>query len=187
MPVSTHYHVSDSQDTVASANGDANSRHTVAILEELLAQSIYLRDLYRSARRHSAAIQHRRLHQLFERHYKEQLHLVDVLMDRIRILGGGRQIFARNFRQETQFARALRGNKAAGHLLNELLDAHESVLNTGRPNGSAINAQWANDFALGQVVLTNEAQSSSVIEQLADCDPRQGFLRQHAGAAPACE
>ena len=177
----------DPRDTVSSADGDANWRHTIAVLEELLAQSICLRDLYKNARWQTADVQYRRLRQLFDSHYKEQLHLVDVLIDRIRTLGGGRQIFARNFLQETQFACALRGNKAAGHLLNELLDAHESVLSTGRPNGSAMNALWAHDFALGQVVLTNDAQSSSIAEQLADCESRQKLPRRHASAAPDCE
>src|SRR3984957_20830203 len=64
MPVSTRDQVSDPQDTVVSPNGDAKLRHTMAVLEELLAQSIYLRDLYRSARWQTAAIQYRRLHQL---------------------------------------------------------------------------------------------------------------------------
>jgi starvation-inducible DNA-binding protein len=187
MLVSTRDLVSDPRDSAASADGNANLRHTITVLEELLTQSICLRDLYRKARWQTADIRYRRLHQMFDRHYKEQLQLVDVLMDRIRVLGGGRQIFARNFLQETRFARALRGNKAAGHLLNELLDAHESLLNTGRPNRSSVNAQWAHDFVLGQVVLINDAQSSSIGDELADCEPRQQFLRRHAGAAPDCE
>jgi len=187
MPVSTRDKMIDPRDTVASADGDANGRHSIAVLEELLAQSICLRDLYRNARWQTADIQYRRLRQLFDRHYKEQLHLVDVLIDRIRTLGGGRQIFARNFLQETAFACALRGNGAAGHLLNELLDAHESVLNTGRPNGSTMSAQWAHDFALGQVVLTNDAQSSSISEQLAVCESEQKLPRRHASAALDCE
>jgi starvation-inducible DNA-binding protein len=174
---------SDPRDTMTSADRDAKLRQTIAVLEELLAQTIGLRDLYRNARWQTADIQYRRLRQLFDRHYSEQLRLVDVLIDRIRALGGERQIFARNFLQGTRFACALRGNRAAGYLLNELLDAHESVLFTGRPNGSAMNAPWAHDFAVGQVVLTNGAQSSSISEQLAGCEPGQRFLRQHLGEA----
>jgi starvation-inducible DNA-binding protein len=187
MPVSTCDQESDPRDIAAPADGDAKLRHTVAVLEELLAQSICLRDLYRNARWQTADTQYRRLRQLFDRHYKEQLHLVDVLIDRIRTLGGGRQVFARNFLQGTQFACALRGNKAARHLLNELLDAHESVLNTGRQKGSTMNARWAQDFAQGQVVLANDAQSSSISDQLLGCEPRQGLLRQRAAAALDCE
>jgi hypothetical protein len=74
--VSTCDLVSDPRDIVASANGDAKSRHTIAVLEELLDKSICLRDLYRYARSQAAYIQYSRLHQLFDRHYKEQLHLM---------------------------------------------------------------------------------------------------------------
>lgn len=179
MLVSTCDQVSDPQDTVVSTDGDASLRHTIAVLEELLAQSIGLRDLYRNARWQTADIQYRSLRQLLDRHYKEQLHLVDVLIDRIRTFGAGRQIFARNFLQGTQFACALRGNRAAGQLLSELLDAHESVLNAARPNGSGRNEHWAHDFAVGQVVLTNSAQSSSISDQLMNFEPRQRFLTRH--------
>jgi starvation-inducible DNA-binding protein len=187
MLVSTCDQVSDPRDTVAFEAGDAELRHTIAVLEELLTQSIGLCTLYRNARWQTADIQYRRLRQLFDLHYKEQHRLVDVLIDRIRTLGGGRQIFARHFLQDTQFACALRSNKAAGHLLNELLDAHESVLITGRPKGSGTNVQWTHDFAIGQVVLANDAQSSSISDQLVDFEPAQSLLRRQEGAAPHCE
>jgi starvation-inducible DNA-binding protein len=182
MLVSTYDQMSEPTEIAASANGDAKTRHTISVLEELLAQSICLRDLYRSARWQTADVQHGRLRQLFDRHYKEQLHLVDVLIERIRTLGGGRQIFARNFLQGTQFACALRGTKAVSHLLNELLGAHESVLATGRPNGSAMNAPWTHDFAVG-IVLTNDAQSLSIGDELVNCRPGQRFLSRRAGTA----
>src|ERR1700761_4014601 len=119
----------------ASTDDDAESHRRTAVLSELLGQSIDLRDLYKNARWQTADIQYRRLRQLFDRHYKEQLQLVDVLTDRIRTLGGARQLFASNYLHGTRFARALRGNKAASRLLCELIDAHESVLNTGRQSG----------------------------------------------------
>jgi DNA-binding ferritin-like protein len=187
MLISTCDQVSDPRDTVAPADGDAKLRDTIAVLEKFLAQSICLRDLYRNARWQTADIQYRRMRQLFDRHYREQLHLVDVLVDRVRTLGGGHQIFARNFLQGTQFACTLRGSKAAGHLLNGLLDAHESVLNTGRPTGPRVHQQWAHDYAVGQVILTNDAQRSSICDELVDCEPRQRLLRQHARSAVDCE
>src|SRR5258708_34843622 len=163
MFVSTCDQVSDPRGNVASADSDDKLRQTIAVLEELLAQSICLRDLYRNARWKTADIQYRRLRQLFDRHYKEQLHLVDVLIDRIRTLGGGRQLFARNFLQGTQFASALRGNKAASYLLNELLDAHESVLNIARPDGSAVNQGLAKALAGSGNALTNDGQFSGIV------------------------
>jgi hypothetical protein len=63
----------------------------------------------------------------------------------------------------------------------------ESVLNTGRPNGSAMYSQRVHDFALGQVVLTNDAQSSSISDELVDCQSRQVFLNLRPGTALDCE
>jgi hypothetical protein len=65
---------------------------------------------------------------------------------------------ARNFVQGTQFVGSRRGSKASSHLFNELLVAHESVLNSDRQDGSPMNAQWARDFAAGEVVPSNDAQ-----------------------------
>ncbi len=165
-----------------SADADAESQKTIAVLSELLNQSIDLRYLYENARWQTHDIQYRRLRQLFDRHYQEQLQLVDVLTDRIRTLGGSRQLFASKYIQDTRFACALRGNKAASRLLCELLEAHESVLHTGRTNGSAPGKQWARDFAVGQVVLTNDAQRSTVNDELRNGDSRQRVFREHADA-----
>jgi starvation-inducible DNA-binding protein len=81
---------------------ESQSYATVAVLEELLAQSTHLRDLYKTARRQTADVQHRQLHQLFDVHYKEQISLVDVLIDRIRMLGGSGSVFAGDFVKDTQ-------------------------------------------------------------------------------------
>ena len=181
MLVSAYNTVIDPSAVPASTNDSAESRKTIAILSELLGQSIDLRELYKTARWQTAELQYRRLRQLFDRHYKEQMQLVDVLTDRIRMLGGARRLFASRYLQGTRFACALRGNRAAGRLLCELLDAHELVLNTGRSNGSALNEPWERDFAVGQVVLTNEAHSSSISDELADNDPRQRVIGEYAG------
>jgi DNA-binding ferritin-like protein len=48
--------------------------------------------MYKNARWQTADLQFRSLRQLFDGHYKEQIQLVDVLVDRMRVLncaGGG--------------------------------------------------------------------------------------------------
>ena len=182
MLVSNRNPLSDPHAHPASTDSATESHRSVAVLSELLGQSIVLRDLYKNARWQTADVQYRRLRQLFDRHYQEQLQLVDVLTDRIRTLGGNRQLFASQYIQGTRFACTLRGNKAAGRLLRELIDAHESVLHTGRANGSALDEPWARDFAVGQVVLTNDAQRSTINDELADGDPRRRVYREHADA-----
>jgi starvation-inducible DNA-binding protein len=160
--------------TIDSANrsdSDANKREprkTVEGLEVLLAHSIHLRDLYRNAGWQTAAAQFRRLRQLFDGHYEQQIRLIDVLIDRIRALNGCGGPFARDFIDGGQFSRLIRGRASIRHLLVELLDAHESVLSaalpTGTPYGQA--GSWTLDFAVGQVVLTNDLQILAVSEHL---------------------
>jgi hypothetical protein len=60
-------------------DADSAGRDAVTALEELPAHSIQLRDLYKYGRLHAANI---RVHHLFHSHYKEQLRVVDVLIDR---------------------------------------------------------------------------------------------------------
>jgi starvation-inducible DNA-binding protein len=151
-----------------SAANRRESWKTVEVLEVLLTHSIHLRDLYRNASWQTAAAQFRRLRQLFDAHYTQQIHLIDVLIDRIRALNAAGSPFARDFLDRTRFSELLRGRASTRHLLVELVDAHESVLSAALPAGThygQVNA-WTRDFAVGQVVLTNSQQILALGEQL---------------------
>ena len=141
---------------------DKYSVETVPILEKLLAQSILLRDLYKTVRRQT--FDHR-MHLLFGGHYKEQLRLVDVLIDRLRILGGAGRLLAADFLNSPQPYCGVRGRTVLNRCIDELLDAHELVLNTAQPTGATDNQQWVREFAVGLVVLTNDLQRVSLSEQ----------------------
>jgi len=163
-----------------STTSKRESWDTVAVLEELLAHSIQLRDIYKNARWRTADVQFRVLRQLFDGHYKEQIRLVDVLIDRIRALNGAGGVFAGDFLRATRFSQLLRGRASVAHLLAQLVDAHESVLNAALPTGAndgQVNRSWTHDFAVGQVVLTNDEQILAVREQLMR---RKRILGTHA-------
>lgn len=169
--------------TMSAAKG---SRKTVAVLDELLAHSIRLRDLYKNARWQTSDIQFQQLHCLFDGHYKEQLRLVDVLIDRIRMLGGAGRVLAGNFLQGTQFSYALRGRQSPIRLLRDLLDAHEMVLSAAQPTGRTemqSDPSWTRDFAVGQVVLTNDLQSWSIDEQVVNYESKQRFRQTQSTGA----
>ena len=168
--------VIDSPAVTRLTASETQSYATVAILEELLTQSIHLRDLYKSARWRTADLQHRQLHELFDGHYKEQIRLVDVLIDRIRILGGSGSVFAGDFVKDARCPCLHLDRKAAFRLVSELLDAHESVLNTAQPTRVSGDHKWAQDFAIGHVVLTNDQQSWSLSGQLVDARLRKEFF-----------
>jgi starvation-inducible DNA-binding protein len=169
MQAATNELTSDPIGDTISTTSKSESSRTVEALEELLAHSIHLRDMYKNARWQTADLQFRSLRQLFDGHYKEQIQLIDVLVDRIRAVNGAGGVFAGDFLHRTQFSQLLHGRASATLLLAELLDAHESVLNAALPTGTneeQLNGSWTRDFAVGQVVLTNTEQCLAVREQL---------------------
>src|SRR5882762_8097467 len=82
---------------------------TVEVLEELLTQSVHLRGLYKNARCQVSDIGCHRLRQLFDAHYRGQVHLVDVLIDRIRDLDGAGGVSAGDLLRGAHFCQPLRG------------------------------------------------------------------------------
>jgi len=168
MQAATNELTSEAIGHTITTTSKSESSETVEVLEELLAHSIHLRDLYKNARWQTADLQFRLLRVLLDGHYKEQIQLVDLLIDRIRALNGAVRVFAGDFLQPTQFSQLLRGRESATLLLAGLIEAHESVLAvlpTGA-NEEQLNRSWTRDFAVGQVVLTNSEQSVVVREQL---------------------
>ena len=152
-----------------TATKTMTSDTAIAPFDELLAHSIRLRDLYKNARCQISDPQCRPLRLLFDDHYREQLRLVDVLIDRVRALGGASRIFADDFLQSPHLTHALRGRQAQNRLLREMLEAHEWVLSAARPDGTSDvygEGSWVRDFAVGQVVLSNDLQSRSIGELL---------------------
>ena len=147
------------------AASDPSSIEIVVTLEELLEHSISLRDLYKVARWQTCNGELCRLHQLFEDHYKEQLHIVDVLIDRVRLLGGTERVLAGAFLKGTQVCRGVRAHRTPRRWVDELLDAHELALSTTQSARAIDNHLWTHEFAVGLVVLTNDLQSASLREQ----------------------
>jgi starvation-inducible DNA-binding protein len=157
-------------DSFAADQGEAWK--AVEVLEELLANSIQLRDLYKNARWQTASVQYRRLRQLFDDHYKEQIHLIDSLIERIRALDAAGRVFAGGFLQSNRFSQSLHGRASITLLLDQLLDSHESVLTAARSagtHGGPSNDSWTRDLAVGQVVLTNNQQILAIREQMMHC------------------
>jgi starvation-inducible DNA-binding protein len=160
---------------VAAVATGAVSRTSLAALEELLTHSIRLRDLYKNARWQIPSGQFPELRRILDDHYREQLSLIDVIVDRIRILGGSVGVFASEFLQSGQSCRLLRGPGALNALLHDFLDAHELVLSAVRPHDANDDHSWMRDFAVGRVVLTNEQQCESINGMLLRNEPLQRF------------
>jgi starvation-inducible DNA-binding protein len=78
-------------------------------LNQLLADTITLRDLYKKSHWQVAGPTFYQLHLLFDKHFEEQSNLVDAIAERIQLLGGISLAMAPDVAETTRIARPPRG------------------------------------------------------------------------------
>ena len=71
-------------------------------LNQLLADTITIRDLYKKSHWQVAGASFYQLHLLFDKHYDEHVELVDSIAERIQLLGGVSLAMAADVAEETQ-------------------------------------------------------------------------------------
>src|SRR5262249_25039849 len=98
-----------------------------AQLNQLLADTMTLRDLYKKSHWQVAAPTFYQLHLLFDKHYDEQNELVASVAERIQLLGGVSIAMAADVAETTQIERPPRGRETVSVQLSRLLDAHQIV------------------------------------------------------------
>lgn len=146
------------------------ARHrSVSALNRILAHSMALRDLYKKAHWQTSGATFYALHLMFDKHYEEQLELIDSLAERVQLLGGVALATAHDVAQESRLARAPSGAQAPSEQLAGLQDAHEFLLNEARPlarEAAENNDDGTNDVLVSEVIRTNELQAWFVGEHL---------------------
>jgi len=171
--------------TAAPVGG--NALNIIAVFEQLLVKSIRLSDLHVSARWQISGRQFTEIRKMLNDHHKEQLILIDLLVDRMRILGGASRVFASDFLRGTRFCRVIRGPRELSKMLLDLLVAHEAVLNAAHPYNSNDYPHWVRDFAVGQVVLANEHQWEIINDRVLWAGPQQRLLATDTRRQHKCE
>src|SRR5690348_15597588 len=96
-----------------------------AQLNRVLADTMTLRDLYKKSHWQVAGPTFYQLHLLFDKHFNEQVELVDSIAERIQLLGGVSIAMAADVAEITQIERPPRGREAVAVQLSRLLDAHQ--------------------------------------------------------------
>jgi len=140
-------------------------------LNQLLADTMTLRDLYKKSHWQIAGPTFYQLHLLFDKHYDEQVELVDSIAERIQLLGGVSLAMAVDVAETTQIERAPRGREEVAVQLSRLLDAHQIIIGETRKlarRASAIGDDGTNDLAISEVLRTNELQVWFLSEHLVD-------------------
>jgi starvation-inducible DNA-binding protein len=99
-----------------------------AQLNQLLADTMTLRDLYKKSHWQVAGPTFYQLHLLFDKHFDEQVELVDSIAERIQLLGGISIAMAHDVAEMTRIERPPRGREAVPVQLSRLLDAHQVII-----------------------------------------------------------
>jgi len=144
---------------------------SVENLNQVLADTITLRDLYK--KHHWQVVGHTfyQLHLLFDKHYSEQDELVDTIAERIQLLGGVSLAMAADIAETTIIPRPPRGREEAPVQISRLLEAHEILLKEARTMAklaSEAGDDGTNDLLVSDIIRTNELQVWFLSEHLVD-------------------
>jgi starvation-inducible DNA-binding protein len=144
---------------------------SVENLNQLLADTITLRDMYK--KHHWQVVGHTfyQLHLLFDKHHGEQDELVDSIAERIQLLGGISIAMAADVAETTMIPRPPRGREEAPVQISRLLEAHELILKEARTmakQASEAGDDGTNDLVVSDVIRTNELQVWFLAEHLVD-------------------
>jgi starvation-inducible DNA-binding protein len=140
-------------------------------LNQLLADTMTLRDLYKKSHWQVAGPTFYQLHLLYDKHYDEQVELVDSIAERIQLLGGVSLAMAADVAETTQIERPPRGREEVPVQLSRLLDAHRVIIRETRKlarRASELGDDGTNDLVVSEVLRTNELQVWFLSEHLVE-------------------
>lgn len=144
---------------------------SVEALNQVLADTMCLRDLYKKHHWQVAGHTFYSLHLLFDKHFEEQANLVDDIAERIQLLGGLAIAMAPDVAEMTKVERPPRGREEVPVQISRLLEAHELILKESRAyakKASEAGDEGTNDLLISDVVRTNEMQAWFVSEHVVD-------------------
>ena len=146
-------------------------KEAVENLNQLLADTMTLRDLYKKHHWQVAGPTFFQLHLLFDKHYKEQEELVDLIAERIQILGGVSLAMAPDVAETTLIPRPPKGREEVPVQISRLLHAHEVLIEEARAMARLAakqDDQGTNDLLVSDVIRRNELQVWFVAAHVVD-------------------
>ena len=144
-------------------------KQSVENLNQLLADTITLRDLYKKHHWQVAGPTFYQLHLLFDKHSDEQNELVDAIAERVQLLGGVSIAMAPDVAEMTLIPRPPKGREEVPVQISRLLHAHEIVLKEARTMAGLAAGRGddgSNDLIVSGVIRRNELQAWFVAEHV---------------------
>src|SRR5450631_589450 len=140
-------------------------------LNQILADTMTLRDMYKKHHWQVAGATFYQLHLLFDKHHGEQNELVDTIAERIQLLGGVSIAMAADVAETTLIPRPPRGREEVPVQISRLLEAHEIILKEAHAMARLADEagdDGTNDLLVSQVIRGNELQVWFLAEHLVD-------------------
>src|SRR5438128_2262128 len=134
---------------------------SVERLNQILADTMTLRDLYKKHHWQVSGKTFYQLHLLFDKHFDEQVELVDQVAERIQALGGLSYAMAADIAENTNIPRPPKGREEVPVQISRLLTAHEIILQQARASArkaTEMGDDGTNDLLVSNVIRTNEMQ-----------------------------
>lgn len=153
------------------ALAESTCKESVENLNQLLADTMTLRDLYKKHHWQVAGPTFYSLHLLFDKHYGEQNDLVDKIAERIQLLGGVSVAMAHDVAETTLIPRPPKGREEVPVQISRLLHAHEIVLKEARTmarRAAEGGDDGTNDLIVSDVIRSNELQVWFVAEHVVE-------------------
>jgi starvation-inducible DNA-binding protein len=143
----------------------------VTALNQLLADSITLRDMYKKHHWQVSGPTFYQLHLLFDKHFGEQVEIVDTIAERVQLLGGVTVAMGGDAAEMTRIARPPRGREEVPVQISRMLEAHKLIIKSCleiSEKADKAGDQGTNDLVVSDVLRPNELQSWFLSEHLVD-------------------
>lgn len=134
---------------------------TAKALNQLLADSLVLRDLYKKHHWQVSGPTFHQLHLLYDKHFEQQNELIDALAERVQAMGGVAVAMANHVTEDTQIPAAPRDREHPRAQIERLLEAHQIMLKFAHEQAAKAGERGddgTNDFLAGEFVRSHEMQ-----------------------------
>ncbi len=143
---------------------------SVGALNQILVDTMSLRDMYKKHHWQVSGVTFYQLHLLLDKHYEEQSAFVDLIAERIQSLGGLAYAMAADVAENTKIPRPPQGREDVATQISRLLQAHEIMLKEIREAASEAaeyGDDGTNDLLVSSLIRTHELQVWFIGEHLA--------------------
>ena len=140
-------------------------------LNQLLADSIVLRDMYKKHHWQVSGPTFYQLHLLFDKHYEEQTEIADTIAERVQLLGGVTIAMGGDVTKATKIPAPPLGKEEVPVQISRLLEAHKIIMQSCLDISEAADDagdQGTNDLVVSDVLRPNELQSWFIGQHLVE-------------------